>query len=83
MKADNSGARPCIYVSLCGDCSGQPEAIRVHLLSGDSFEIAKVVDVQLTEDEIVLRPADGPVARFPRKDVYYAGCARCLPPFLS
>ena len=65
MEADESLAPPCIYRSTCGDCSGRPAAIRVHLRSGEVLDVEHVVDVQLTEDEIILRAAEGPAAVAP------------------
>jgi hypothetical protein len=83
MDAEGDRAIPCIYVAACGDCSGIPEAIRVHLHSGEAVDLDHIVEVRVTDTEIILEPAKGPARSFPRADVYYAGCARCLPPFLS
>ena len=74
---------PCICVAACGDCVGFPDAIAVHFQSGEVLQVEHVAHVQVTQDQITLRPANGPDLAFPRSDVYYAGCARCLPPFLS
>jgi hypothetical protein len=83
MKETAAQTTPCIYVSVCGDCSGKPEAIGVHLHSGEVVKVEHVVDVRLTENQIILQPAEGPARAFSRSKVYYAGCARCLPPLLS
>jgi hypothetical protein len=83
MKVTAAKTTPCIYVSVCGDCSGIPEAIGVHLRSGEVVKVERVVDVRLTESQILLQPAEGSARAFRRAEVYYAGCARCLPPFLS
>ena len=82
-EADEILTPPCIYQTICGDCAGRPEAIRIHLNSGEVIRLANVVDVDVTEEKIILRPAGRAAVEFDRDDVYYAGCARCLPPFLS
>lgn len=83
MSADDNKATPCIYLAACRDCSGLPEAIAVRLTSGEVTHIEHVVEVRVTDREIILKPAEASDQAFPRSDVYYAGCARCLPPFLS
>jgi hypothetical protein len=83
MNAAGTRIAPCIYVTACRDCEGIPEAVAVRLLSGDQIEIQHVVDVHVTDEEIVFRTAEGPARTFRRDKVYYAGCSRCLPPFLS
>ena len=80
MDANGGKVIPCIYVAACGDCSGFPDAIRVHLHSGEAVDVEHVIDVRVTDSEIILQPAKGPVRSFPRSKVYCAGCARCLPP---
>jgi hypothetical protein len=85
LNVDAGGGKviPCIYVAACGDCSGIPDAIRVHLHSGEAVDVENVIEVRVTDSEIILQPAEDPARAFPRANVFYAGCARCLPPFLS
>ena len=83
MEAPANKSVPCIYVAACGDCDGFPDAIAVHLLSGEEVRVEHVVDVRVNQDEMVFQPLEGPAQAFPRSEVYFAGCARCLPPFLS
>ena len=83
MEAVNNKQTACIYVNVCGDCSGSPEAIAVHFQSGEVVKVEHVIDVRVTQEQIILQPAQGPARAFPRSEVFYAGCARCLPPFLS
>jgi hypothetical protein len=83
MNAPRDKDIPCIYVAACGDCAGFPEAIAVHFHSGEVTRVEHVIDVRVTPDQIILQPAEGPAQAFSRSGVYYAGCARCLPPFLS
>jgi len=56
-EADEILTPPCIYQTICGDCAGRPEAIRIHLNSGEVIRLANVVDVYVTEEKIILRPA--------------------------
>ena len=82
MTRSQRNFKPCLYPSLCADCDGIPASVAVHLMSGATFEYPGVSGIDLTADEIVLRP-DGEPIRFKRSDVLYAGCAHGLPPSVN
>jgi hypothetical protein len=77
------GSLDCIYGSTCTECPGKGKFIAVHLRSGKVIEVRDVTGVSLALEKLVVTRADGPPLTFRRKDVYYAGCGRGLPPFLS
>lgn len=80
---DPKGAIDCIYSSICRECPGKGKFIAVRLRSGKVIEIRDATGVSQTIEDLVISRAEGPPATFLRKDVYYAGCGQCLPPFLG
>jgi hypothetical protein len=80
MTQPQRNFEPCLYPSLCGGCNGIPASVVVHLISGETFEFPRVLGIDLTSNEIVLRPAVGEPMRFERNNVLYAGCGQVVPP---
>lgn len=73
----------CPYRAICQPCDGPRAEYRVLLTNGKSREFRDVVNVVLTESDLIVTPAAGESMTFARKDVYFAGCARLAVPVLD
>jgi hypothetical protein len=60
----------------------QPTVIYVYLNCGDVEEVRPADGVMLTERELLVLADDWPVARFARRDVYFATRERIAPPVM-
>jgi hypothetical protein len=77
------GAANCIYSATCRDCPGVGACYAVYLRSGRVIHVGDASNVRLEADCLVITRTGEPPLVFRRKDVYYAGCDRASPPFLS